>query len=184
MTLLKPIGLFCTAVCFAGTAQAATSIIDFPTADFSENDVISGFEIAPGIEATVSAEGVTSPSLGEARLYDTNPPVGADPDLEAPFTNVGLEGPAFLDPGLVLIIQQSDSPSDVANDDGRGGVITFTFNQMVTFMGFDLFDDVSGFVAFGDVPDLFTVTGASIIVGASLYVLARERVQRRLGQRE
>ncbi|MEM7378188.1 MAG: DMT family transporter [Pseudomonadota bacterium] len=32
-----------------------------------------------------------------------------------------------------------------------------------------------GFVAFGDVPDAYTVSGALTIVGASLYVLARER---------
>ncbi|MEM6988417.1 MAG: DMT family transporter [Pseudomonadota bacterium] len=52
----------------------------------------------------------------------------------------------------------------------------FNFSIMVFAIGV-------GFVAFGDVPDLFTVTGASIIVGASLYVLARERLQRRVGQR-
>ncbi|MEM9602251.1 MAG: DMT family transporter [Pseudomonadota bacterium] len=44
----------------------------------------------------------------------------------------------------------------------------FNFSIMVFAIGV-------GFVAFGDVPDAYTVCGALTIVGASLYVLARER---------
>lgn len=38
-----------------------------------------------------------------------------------------------------------------------------------------------GYVAFGDLPDRYTVIGAGIIVGASLYVLARERALQKSG---
>jgi drug/metabolite transporter (DMT)-like permease len=34
-----------------------------------------------------------------------------------------------------------------------------------------------GYVVFGDVPDIFTLTGAAIIVGAGLYILWREQVR-------
>lgn len=44
----------------------------------------------------------------------------------------------------------------------------FNFSIMVFAIGV-------GFVAFGDLPDRYTVGGAAIIVGASLYVLTRER---------
>lgn len=153
---MKPIkfaALAVAATLVSTSAFAATEvIIDFdPTDGFSENDVITGFDLGGGITATVSAEGNTDPGLGEARLYNTDPPVGADPDLEAPFDNVGGVGPDELDPGLVLIIQQS--AGGVPNDDGSGGSITFSFNQMVTFMGFDIFDDVDNFSVEGDGQD-------------------------------
>jgi len=35
-----------------------------------------------------------------------------------------------------------------------------------------------GFVVFGDLPDLWTVTGAAIIAGGGLYILHRERMRR------
>lgn len=47
----------------------------------------------------------------------------------------------------------------------------FNFSIMVFAIGV-------GYLAFGDVPDLYTVIGATTIVSASLYVLARERVKR------
>jgi len=36
---------------------------------------------------------------------------------------------------------------------------------------------VLGYVVFGDVPDLFTLAGAAIIIGAGLYIFWREQVQ-------
>ena len=35
-----------------------------------------------------------------------------------------------------------------------------------------------GYFAFGDLPDLWTVVGAAVIVGAGLYILYRERVKK------
>ena len=37
---------------------------------------------------------------------------------------------------------------------------------------------ILGFVIFGEVPDLWTVTGAVFIVGSGLYTAHRERVRR------
>ncbi len=36
---------------------------------------------------------------------------------------------------------------------------------------------VLGYVVFGDVPDLFTLAGAAIIIAAGLYIFWREQVQ-------
>ncbi len=33
-----------------------------------------------------------------------------------------------------------------------------------------------GWIAFGDVPDLFTVLGAGVVIASGLYLLHRERV--------
>ena len=35
---------------------------------------------------------------------------------------------------------------------------------------------VFGFLVFGDVPDIFTLTGAAIIIAAGLYILWREQI--------
>jgi len=36
---------------------------------------------------------------------------------------------------------------------------------------------VLGYVVFGDVPDLFTLAGAAIIIAAGLYIFWREQVR-------
>jgi drug/metabolite transporter (DMT)-like permease len=38
---------------------------------------------------------------------------------------------------------------------------------------------ILGYFVFGDVPDLFTLAGAAIIIGAGLYIFWREQVQAR-----
>jgi drug/metabolite transporter (DMT)-like permease len=39
-----------------------------------------------------------------------------------------------------------------------------------------------GWIAFGDIPGLLTLTGAALIVVASLYILHREVTRRRRGE--
>jgi drug/metabolite transporter (DMT)-like permease len=38
---------------------------------------------------------------------------------------------------------------------------------------------VLGYLVFGDVPDLFTLAGSAIIIGAGLYIFWREQTQAR-----
>lgn len=143
MTLLKPIGLFCAAVCFAGTAQAATYTIDFE--EFADGDIVDRVEFGSGPTANgadVLAIGNSSSSPDEARAYDTTNLSGLDPDLDAPFT-----GPV-PNPGNVLIVQGPLS-TGTPNDDGQGGTIGFSFDSMVTFLGFDAFDDVENLTVTG-----------------------------------
>src|SRR5262245_19286819 len=45
---------------------------------------------------------------------------------------------------------------------------------------FILWAIVLGYIVFGDVPDLFTLAGAAIIIGAGLYIFWRERRQKTL----
>ena len=159
MTVLKPFGLFCAAVCFAGAAQAATYTIDFE--EFSDGDIVSRVDFGAGDFANgadVTASGNSSSSPDEARAYNTTNLDGLDPDLDAPFT-----GPV-PNPGNVLVVQGPLS-TGTPNDDGQGGDISFTFDRMVTFLGFDAFDDVDNLTVTGFLDDAF-VASTSISIGS------------------
>jgi drug/metabolite transporter (DMT)-like permease len=47
----------------------------------------------------------------------------------------------------------------------------FSYSQL-------LWVGILGFVIFGEVPDIWTITGAAFIVGSGLYTAHRERVRR------
>jgi drug/metabolite transporter (DMT)-like permease len=47
----------------------------------------------------------------------------------------------------------------------------FTFTQLLWATGF-------GYILFGDLPDLWTLAGALVIVGSGLYVFYRESMRR------
>ena len=44
----------------------------------------------------------------------------------------------------------------------------FLYMQLLTMVAF-------GFAVFGDVPDVWTLVGAAVIVGSGIYLLSRER---------
>ena len=50
-------------------------------------------------------------------------------------------------------------------------VAPFSYASLIWATGY-------GFLLFGDLPDLWTVLGASVIAGGGLYILHRERVKR------
>ena len=50
-------------------------------------------------------------------------------------------------------------------------VVPFTYTNLVWATSY-------GFLVFGDLPDLWTITGASIIVSSGLYIYHREQVRR------
>ncbi|WP_425091240.1 VPLPA-CTERM sorting domain-containing protein [Tropicimonas sp. S265A] len=122
---------------FLAASAANAAVIDFES--FSAGDVVSGaqgFTVdGVGFEISVSSNG----NNDIAMIFDTNNPTGGDGDLAAPF-NDGLGG--TLSPGNVLIISEDGDSSD-PDDEGKGGIITFTFDSAVKLSGFDAFDDVS-----------------------------------------
>ncbi len=127
---------------------ANASVLDFES--FSAGTVINAFSV-DGITGSVAAVGGSN----QAMVFDTDNPTGNDDDLAAPFFD-SFTGPApaggtpavgagELNPGKVLIISGDGDAGD-PDDNAGGGTITFTFDQAVTFNGFDVFDDVSNFL--------------------------------------
>ncbi len=147
------------AVFTATSAHAAILNVDFD--NLTRGSVVSTIDV-DGVTGTLQVIGGTN----EAIVFDTgNPGTSADgdPDLGAPFYDI-LTGPTpgpqgnpapggaatALDPKNVLIIGEPDDAdrADDTNpdDNGRGGQIVIRFDDLVTFDGFDVFDDVSDFV--------------------------------------
>ncbi|MDX8348156.1 VPLPA-CTERM sorting domain-containing protein [Cognatiyoonia sp. IB215446] len=117
----------------AGGSTAATLTFE----DYSHGDIVTSVNLEGGVTAAVTANGNSSSSPDQAWIFDTSLSGTRDPDLEAPFTT---DGEVYdISPGNALIIQES--PNTAADDDGRGGWITFTFSQAITFLGFDFLDD-------------------------------------------
>ncbi|MDX8351102.1 VPLPA-CTERM sorting domain-containing protein [Cognatiyoonia sp. IB215182] len=117
----------------AGGSAAATLTFD----GYSHGDVITSVNLEGGVTAAVTANGNSSSSPDQAWIFDTSLSGTRDPDLEAPFTDDGVN--FDINPGNALIIQEN--PNTAADDDGRGGWITFTFSRAITFLGFDFLDD-------------------------------------------
>ena len=120
------------AVAFAGPTWAVTLTFD----EYEHGDVITEVSLGGGVTATVAAEGNSRNSPDEATIFDTTLDNTEDPDLEGPFTADGVN--FDFEAGRALIIQENDGEPD---DDGRGGWISFTFSQAVSFLGFDFLDD-------------------------------------------
>lgn len=142
----------------AGAAQAAT--IDFET--FAEGEIVTAGAL-PGVSAlTVDTPGGNDFLI----VYDSSSPVGADPDLEQPFTNAESEATlsggggmfSFLDdavlaefnPGKIGIFanDNSDCSSGTSctppDDAPNGGMVTFELDRIMFFNSIDLFDIESG----------------------------------------
>lgn len=122
----------------AGAAHAAPVTLTFDS--LSAGDVVTGQ--FPGV--TVSATG----GSGQAIVFDTDSPTGGDDDLGSPLTRVGPDEGSVA-AGNVLIISEDGDLND-PDDNGSGGVFTFDFDGVVTFLGFDGVD--------------FTDAGANLIV--------------------
>lgn len=159
--MLKTFSAIAALTLAAGGAQAAVVTFD----DLTRGDTVSSISVS-GATGTVSVSGGGASNSGNAIVFDTTDPGTAadgDPDLGAPFYDA-FTGPAprsgtptatanKLNPLNVLIIGEKPSadsgPDTNPDDNGRGGMISIAFDIAVTFMGFDLFDDVDGFVAEG-----------------------------------
>jgi len=118
------------------TLAAAMSITSIATADitidfesFANGQSVEGETI--GL-ATITSSGA---NLGAA-IYDSDPPTGADPDLEFSLGTLGN----------ILILQSTDSPSmtgdifNTPNDEADGGFLYFDFASAVRMLSLDLVD--------------------------------------------
>lgn len=130
----------------AGTAQANTLTFDEP--DFGVGTAVTSFSV-DGVTGSISATG----GVDQAIIFDTTTLSGGDDDLVAPFfADFDADGNGIgpgLAPGNVLIIAENDN-FDNPDDNGSGGTITFTFDKLVDFLGFRVFDDVTNFVVTSD----------------------------------
>jgi len=123
---------FVAAITLAAAISSTSSVtaditIDFES--FANGQSVEGEVI--GL-ATITSSG---PNLGAA-IYDSDPPIGADPDLE--FASGTL--------GNILILQSEDSPSmtgdifNTPNDEADGGRLFFDFASAVRMLSLDLVD--------------------------------------------
>lgn len=128
----------------ASSASAIT--LTFDELGTSSGDVITSFSKG-GVSGTVSAVGGSN----QAMIFDTRVLSGGDDDLLAPFyrrfdsNGNPITTSGVTNPRNVLIISEDGDSSD-PDDNATGGTITFTFNQLVDFTGFRVFDDVTNFI--------------------------------------
>ena len=127
---------FMMSLLFSVAASAVT--LDFE--GFADGQVMDDeYQAAHGVE--IFAANLALDERRRAVIYDTTPPQGRDPDLEAPFQ--GALGPA--NPGNVLIIQENndgcgDGICNRPDDRAAGGYLVFAFDNAVAVQSIDIFD--------------------------------------------
>lgn len=136
-----------------GAALLMSSAGMAATLDFEDYSGGTNLEAVPITVTGLPTVTITSGNASKpAMVFDTNcnglrneagrdDCTGQDDDLSGPFpeTNGGDD----LVAGKVLIISEDGDSSD-PDDNARGGVLTFTFTEEVTFLGFDLLDIEEG----------------------------------------
>ena len=85
----------------------------------------------------------------------------------------GAQAVAILGAGLFLIVGYLTSVSAMRHGD-IGLVAPFRYTSLLWAIAL-------GWLAFGNLPDLWTLVGAMIVVGAGIFTLLRERALRRAG---
>lgn len=101
-------------------------------------------------------------AASEAWIYDTTGAIGADPDLEGPFSDASKL--VDLNPvtmGGALIIQED--LNGVADDNARGGTMKFTFSESILLSSIDLLDASMGNVMFKLYDDVSALATSSIV---------------------
>ena len=134
---------------FAFSAPAA--VIDFNDPAIQGTAITSVSSDDGTVTASVSAIGGTD----QAVVFDTTATRTADPDLQDPFRLTDEAGPGTVRPGGVLIVQERDLSIGGPDDNARGGVLSFVFDQVIDFTGFRIFD--------GAVVTVSTSSGASAV---------------------
>ena len=132
----------------ANLRRLASSVIDF--SNFVSGDVLSA--IAPGANVT-ALKRLSDGSLipGEAMIFDSSNPTGGDYDLASP--NAAFGGPGVGSAGTADSIFPNDSPQGMIlmisadensgnpNDNGFGGILTFTFDPPLNISTIGLLDN-------------------------------------------
>ncbi|MGE0408154.1 MAG: PEP-CTERM sorting domain-containing protein [Amphiplicatus sp.] len=163
--------LACVAGAFvlSATANAATVVLDF-------EGVPAGAIIAnqyPGV--VISA--INAP-INLAITFDSDNYTGEDTDLAQPLTRVGGDIGGGGAAGNLLILSEDGDLAD-PDDDARGGIFNFDFDDVVSFLGFDgidINDDSSNLLVrlYGadDVTEIFSFdfdAAIAAIVGDNQY---------------
>lgn len=91
------------------------------------------------------------------------PFVWSQPPSPAAWLLLGLVGVSGAVGHWLLILAHARAPAAT--------LAPFIYTQIVWMLAF-------GYAVFGDVPDLWTLVGAGIVVGSGLYLFARERARR------
>ncbi len=79
-------------------------------------------------------------NVDQALIFDTENGVDGDPDLQSTF--LSDDGRRKSNAGGVLVISENDLLNGQLPDDNQnGGKIIFTFDQLITFNGFSIYDD-------------------------------------------
>ncbi len=122
-----------------GAANA--SIIDL--SGFSNGETFDTGDVA-GLTVTTDTDGGGAAN-DFAFILDTNNP-GSDGDLASPFDDPSTVGDEDFMPGNVLALAQDACGMGFCpvNDNGSGGVMTWTFDRDVAFNSFDVFDFKTG----------------------------------------
>lgn len=124
------------------TASAAVQVVE----NF-EGLGVEGTEITSlaSMAATITVQ--SNGSNDHAILFDTNNLSSADPDLEAPIydkSDYDAGGRTPVDAGYILVISERDVPTGTADDESRGGKITFDFATGLTLFSVDFHDTKPG----------------------------------------
>lgn len=118
----------------------------------SHGELLTKFDFGRGVTGTVSViNGFgANAQTGEARIFDTRLTGTADDDLEGDFTNVA-DSNDVRDFGKALIIQERVGvASAIPDDEVRGGIVTFTFDNAVDILSLAYLDGERGAIATAD----------------------------------
>lgn len=148
------------ALALSATAAAASTVdlgINLDDTDSLSNltvhgELFSAFDFGNGVTGTVSViNGFgTNAQTGEARIFDTRATGTADDDLEGDFTNVNDAGDV-RDFGKALVIQERVGvASAIPDDERRGGIVTFAFDNAVDILGLAYLDGERGAIVKAD----------------------------------
>ena len=121
------------------SAHATTVVIDFE--DQVAGTIIDD-EYSQYFTVTTNSNGTNDAAV----IFDTDNPTGNDHDLESPFSPYNGVGGNLIAGNALIISEDARGVScnavscTPADDEGRGGVISFMFNEAVTFLGLDALD--------------------------------------------
>lgn len=118
----------------------------------SHGELVTVFDFGRGLTGTIDVVNGfgANAQTGEARIFDTRATGTADDDLEGDFTNVS-DANDVRDFGKALIIQERVGVATaIPDDEVRGGIITFNFDNEVDILGLAYLDGEKGAIATAD----------------------------------
>ena len=140
---------------FSG-AQAAETVLEF---EGTHGTIITAADLAFVSDIIVDNGDNSAPD--ELVYFDTSLSGTADDDLEAPFEDV--DDGSSVNPGGVAIIPDQSAP--LADDEAKGGIITFVFSVPVVMDSIRFFDASTATVTLFSDADATNAIGSETITG-------------------